>query len=100
MPAQSQNVVTLTSRQIINTVDKIGELKAQIKRLSKEADFLIDVLKEMGDDDYLGKLYAVTVKTTERQSLDTAIAKGFLTPAEIIAATKSSIVTTATVKAA
>ena len=59
---------------------------------------ILDQFKLIGDGDYLGRDgHKVQVRTAERQSLDTATVKGFLTPAQIIAASKTTTVITAKV---
>jgi hypothetical protein len=98
MAATNSTVIALSSRQLRDSVDKLAALKAQIRNLKRQEEFLCDLLKDQGDGEYIGKEYIATVATSERQSLDTAIVKGFLTPAQIIAATKSSTVVTLNVK--
>lgn len=98
MANAKSNVLSLTARQLINTVDSYGQIKAQIRELQRQADNLSDLLKEQGDGEYLGRSYRAVINTSERASLDSTIVKGFLTPAETIAATKVAIVTTCLVK--
>ena len=94
------NVISLTARQIRDSVEKLAAIKAQIRNLKKQEEFLADLIKDQGDGEYLGTKHVAVVSSSERQSLDSAIVKGFLTPAQIIAATKSSTVVTLTVKEA
>lgn len=98
MAATNSNVIALSTRQLRDSVEKLAVLKAQIRSLKKQEEFLADLIKDQGDGEYIGKEHIAVVSTSERQSLDTAIVKGFLTPAQIIAATKSSVVVTLTVK--
>lgn len=98
--AATNNVIALSARQVRDSVEKLAALKAQIRSLKKQEEFLSDLLKDMGDGEYLGTKHIATVTTSERQSLDTAIVKGFLTPAQLIAATKTSTVVVLNVKEA
>lgn len=98
MANTAKNVLSLTARQLANTADKYGALKQEIARLQKQADDLADLLKEQGDGTYTGKLFECKVGIASRSSLDTAIVKGFLTPVQIAAATKTAPVVTLNVK--
>ena len=100
MAATNSKVVALSSRQLRDSVDKLAVIKAQIRSLKKQEEFLSDLIKDQGDGEYLGKEYIATVTTSERSSLDTATVKGFLTPAQLVAATKFSVVVTLNVKEA
>lgn len=90
--AATNNVIALSTRQIRSTVEKLAAIKSQIRQLKKDEEFLCELLKSHGDGEYLGETHVAVVTTSERQSLDAAIAKGFLTTSEIAQATKTSTV--------
>lgn len=73
---------------------KGAALDAQIKALSKELDAIKATLGTLPDDLYSAGDSEVVIKTASRAGLDGAIVKGFLTPAQVIAATKTSLVQT------
>lgn len=94
-----QTITKLSTRRLANLADSAGALSAEIARLTSQLDAIKGTLKDNGDGDYIGKTYKVVVTTSTRTGLDTAIVKGFLTPAEIILATKESTVQSACIKA-
>jgi ClpP class serine protease len=99
MSAVLAKVVPLSKAKQARLIDEIGGLKQQIAQLTELADQKISVFKDFGDGVYVGNAYKITVSTSDRQSLDTAVVKGFLTPAQVIKATVSTPVTKALVKA-
>lgn len=96
--ANTATVTSLSTLRQRNLIDRAVELKALIDGAKDELTEILDQFKFYGDNDYIGRDgHKIQVRTAERQSLDTAVVKGFLTPAQIAAATKSSVVTTAKV---
>ena len=91
----ASNIVPLTPRQIKASVDKLAALKAQISILEKQAGFLTDSLKDLGDGEYRGTAHRVLVATTTATRLDAAKAKSYLTPNEILACSTSTTSTSA-----
>jgi len=95
---QQATITSLSTLRQRNLIDHAVALKAMIEGAKDELDEIVDLFKDLGDGDYLGREgHKIQVRTSERQSLDSATVKGFLTPAQIAAATKSVIVTTAKV---
>lgn len=94
--ANTATVTSLSTLRQRNLIDRAYELKTLIDGAKDELAEILDEFKRIGDGDYAGRDgHKVQVRTAERQSLDTATVKGFLTPAQILAATKSSFVTSA-----
>lgn len=96
--SNTASVTTLSTLRQRNLIDRAVALKAIIDGAKSELDEILDEFKFYGPGDFAGRDgHKIQVRTSERQSLDTAVVKGFLTPAQLIAATKSCIVTTAKV---
>lgn len=96
--ANTATVTSLNTLRQRNLIDRAAALKAIIDGAKDELDSILDTFRSFGDGDYAGRDgHKVQVRTSERSSLDTKIAKGFLTTAEIQAATKSSVVVSAKV---
>ena len=95
---QQATITSLSTLRQRNLIDRAVALKAIIDGAKDELDEITDLFKDLGDGDYEGREgHKIQVRTSERQSLDSATVKGFLTPAQLIAATKSVVVTTAKV---
>lgn len=92
-------IATLSKAKLARTVDELGALKAQITSLQEAYDQKIGAIKDLGNGEYLGTVYKVTVNTSERTSLDTKLVKGFLTPAQLAQASTTKETITALVKA-
>ena len=96
--ANTATLISLSTLRQRNLIDRAYELKTLIDGAKDELAEILDQFKLIGDGDYLGRDgHKVQVRTAERQSLDTATVKGFLTPAQIIAASKTTTVITAKV---
>ena len=80
-------------------VDEIGLLKAQIAPLEQKLKAAQAKLKEHGDGRYEGTLWAATVSTSERATLDMDAVREKLTVQFITAHTKVSEVVTVRVTA-
>ena len=95
------NLATVTSLSTLrqrNLIDRAVELKTLIDGAKDELTEILDQFKLIGDGDFAGRDgHKIQVRTSERQSLDTATVKSLLTPAQILAATKSAFVTSAKV---
>ena len=92
------SVTTLSTLRQRNLIDRAVELKTLIEGATDEPDEIKAVFKDLGDGDYIGRDgHKIQVRTSERPSLDAAVVKGFLTPAQVIAATRSTITITAKV---
>jgi hypothetical protein len=60
----------------MNTIDKLGNIKAQIADLQKEARIIEDRLKAKGPGEYEGDLFEATVCTVDTDRVDwKAVAK-------------------------
>ena len=97
--ANTATLISLSAARQRKLIARAHELSQTIKSAKRELDEILDVFKSEGDGQYFNKdgSESILVYTSERVTLDTATVKGFLTPAEIQAATKSSFVTSAKV---
>ena len=96
--ANTATVTSLSTLRQRNLIDRAVELKALIDGAKDELSEILDTFKLLGDGDYAGREgHKVQIRTAERQSLDSATVKGFLTPAQLLAATRTATVTSAKV---
>jgi hypothetical protein len=96
--ANAASITTLSTLKQRNLIDRAVELKALIEGAKDELDSILDQFKSLGDGEYQGRDgHKVLVYSTERITLDSKIVKGFLTPAQVLAASKSSYCVTAKV---
>ncbi|MBP8789073.1 MAG: hypothetical protein KBH41_16695 [Azonexus sp.] len=96
--SNTASVTTLSTLRQRNMIERAVELKTLIEGAKDELDEILAVFKDIGDGDFAGRDgHKIQVRTSERKSLDTAVVKGFLTPAQILAATRSTITVTAKV---
>lgn len=89
-----KNMSKLTRSTQRRLILKGAALDVQIKALSKELEEIKAALAVLPDGLFSAGDSEVILKTADRASLDGAMVKGFLTPAQIIAATKSTPVQT------
>ncbi len=81
---------TTQRRQIV----KGAALSAQIKALEKELGDIKSALSTaLTDGVYTANGAELLISSSDRVTLDSAIVKGFLTPAQVLAASKTSHVT-------
>ena len=78
--------------------DRYAILKVEIEALTKELDTVKAEIKATGRDIVEGVNAIVTVSLSERSALDAKAAKAYLTPEQVIACTKTSLVETLRVK--
>lgn len=97
--ANTAQVVQFSKAKQARIIDGLGALKAEIKALQEKYDDTIAVFKDFGVGEYSGKLYKINVSEASRTTLDTALVKGFLTPAEIKQCSKVTISTSAVLRA-
>ena len=97
--ANTATLISLSAARQRNLIARAHELSQTIKVAKRELDEILDVFKSEGDGQYFNKdgSESILVYTSERVTLDAALAKGFLTPAQIIAASKTTTVVTAKV---
>ena len=96
--AQLATVTTLSTLRQRNLIARAVELKAVIDGAKDELDEILNTFRSLGDGEFQGRDgHKVLVFSTERVTLDSKTVKGFLTPAQVLAASKSSFVTTAKV---
>ena len=96
--ANTATVTSLSTLKQRNLIDRAVELKTLIDGAKDELTEILDQFKALGDNDYVGRDgHKIQVRTSERKSLDAETVKGFLTVAQIAAATRTTIVTTAKV---
>ena len=96
--ANTATVTSLNTLRQRNLIDRAVALKTLIDGAKDELDAILDQFKSEGDGDFAGRDgHKIQVRTAERSSLDSKVVKGFLTPAQILAATKTSVVISAKV---
>ena len=74
--------------------DRYATIKAEIDALKKELEDARAAIKATGRDTIEGQLAIVTVSLSERETFDAKVAKTFLTPEQIKACTKVSLIET------
>lgn len=79
--------------QLIETVDALGTIQAQIANLTAQADALKAALSAIGAGSYEGDLFRATVAKFDRESLDMKAVRAKLSRQFIAANTKSTPVT-------
>lgn len=87
----AQKVVPLSKAKQARLIDELGALKAQIATLQDQYDQKVAVFKEFGFGEYVGNQFKLTVYEASRVTLDQALVKGLLTPAEIKKVSKLSV---------
>jgi hypothetical protein len=89
----AQNVVDFASDpcpQYSLLVDKLGLLNAQLSKLNAEAEIIKAQIKATGMTEIVGTMYRAVISTRDTMRLDSALVKGKLSPADIMACTKAS----------
>jgi hypothetical protein len=81
------------------TIDRLGQLKAQLAELAREEKELKAVLVEQGEGAYEGQLFRVTVSYSERETLDMDAVREKLSAQFIRAHTRTTPVTSVRVVA-
>ena len=82
----------------VSLADRYAALKAEIDALTKELDKVKTEIKATGLETIEGDMAIVTVSLSERSSLDTKAVKDLLTPDQIAACTRVTLVETLRVK--
>ena len=82
----------------MHIADRYAFLKAEIEALTKELDKVKAEIKATGMETVTGEQAMVTVSLSERSTLDTKLAKEYLTADQIAACTKVSLVETLRIK--
>ena len=90
MTKTTATVTRLSDRALADNVDRLGAINAEIARLKARADEIKDKLIAAGTGEIEGKHYRAVISPREVTRLDTKIVRSFLTPAEIIAASKTT----------
>lgn len=83
-------VVPLAPRALRAKVDRLGELNAEIARLTAKADELKTELKATGRSEIAGARFRAVISERETTRLDTALVKGFLTVEQIVLCSKTT----------
>jgi hypothetical protein len=78
--------------------DRYADIKAEIEGLTRLLDEVKSEIKAAGREEIVGTRAIVTLGLSERNSLDTKSVKEFLTPLQIAACTKVTLVETIRVK--
>jgi len=78
--------------------DRYAILKAEVDALTKQLDAIKAEIKATGVETLTGEQAIVTVALSERSTLDTKTARAYLTPAQIEACTKVTLVETLRIK--
>lgn len=79
--------------------DRYASLKAQIEKLEGELKELRTEILASGKETFEGNHAILTVSLSERESLDTKLAREFLSISQLAACTKKSLVETIRIKA-
>ena len=79
-----------TQRTLGENVDRLGELNAQIRTLTDKADAIKAKLIASGFHVIDGRVFRATISTSERTTLDTARVRATLTPAQIVACSRTT----------
>ena len=96
--ANTACITTLSTLKQRNLIDRAVELKTILDAAKGELDKILDQFKLQGDGDYAGRDgRKIQVRTAERTSLDSKIVKGLLTTAQLLEATKTTVVISAKV---
>lgn len=82
----------------MNIADRYASLKFQIEALEQELSGVKTEIKALGQEQIEGDNVIVTLSLSERNVLDTAAVKKFLTEAQIKDCTKTSLIETIRIK--
>jgi hypothetical protein len=83
----------------LTLADRFAALKAEADRIEKLLSAAKAEIKATGLSLVEGEMADVTVTLSERKTIDTKLAQQFLTPEQVEACTKTSLVETLRVKA-
>lgn len=91
MSAVLENCVSSISvRRLSNMVDKLGDINSQISRLQDDAEAIKGTLKCVGMDEVYGKAFRAVISVRMSTRLDSTMVKGYLSPVQITACSRSS----------
>lgn len=91
MANAKQSPVTLTQRQIVATVDKLGNARKALAQLKEEVKFLEELLEEScGPGRLVGKQYEANVLWITSTVFDQSKAKSMLTAGQLAECAKPS----------
>jgi len=83
----------------LNLADRYSTLVERLRDMEAEVKALRDMIIATGQERVAGDFSDVVVALSERTSFDAKAAQKYLTPEQIVACTKSTLVTTLRVKA-
>jgi hypothetical protein len=98
MSALPNTVSQISVRRLVNMVDKLGDINAQIAKLQDEADEMKKALKTSGYTDVVGSRYRAVISTSTRHLLDREMVATFLSPEHMDMCTKDSTSTKLEIK--
>jgi hypothetical protein len=87
---RTAEVTNLSERALADNVDRLGNINAQIAELEAKAKAIKAKLVASGQPEIIGKNYRAVISERERTTLDSALVRSILSPAQIIACTKVS----------
>ena len=90
MSALPSSVSPISVRRLINVVDRLGALNAEIAKLNADAADMKKTLKESGYDEIIGKLFRATITTSTKRLLDKKLVSAYLTPDQLAVCMKDS----------
>jgi len=93
---KTATITRLSDRALSDNVDRLGAINAEIAALKTRADDIKAKLIDSGRAEIEGKAYRAVISTRDTVRLDSKIVRGFLTPAEIAAASRVSTSTNVT----
>jgi hypothetical protein len=98
MVADDHDLILMEIDMTAYLADRYTLLKNEIDALTKELDAVKAEIKATGAETLVGDYGIVTVALSERSTLDTKVAKAFLTDEQVAACTKVTLVETLRVK--
>lgn len=81
---------TPSKKRLMQMVDDLGGINAQISLLQRKADEIKTTLKECGADEVFGNSYRAVISRRTTARLDTAAVRSILTPRQVDACTVES----------
>jgi hypothetical protein len=89
---------TMSNFATLPLADRYAILKAEVDTLTKQLDAIKAEIKATGVETLTGEQAIVTVALSERSTLDAKAARTYLTPEQVAACTKVTLVETLRVK--
>ena len=98
MSALPNTVSQISVRRLVNMVDKLGDINAQISKLQDDAEHIKKALKASGYSEVVGARYRAVISTSTRNLLDREMVATFLSQDHMDMCTKESTSTKLEIK--